>query len=229
VVAAWFGGVDRSPGCLSMCRLDSAALDQVKSDVNDQIGGLGAVILNSMLTLAGEGGVNNLAALGTSTGDCDDCGCAWCYTFDFETTDGDFLPADAGLGTYVSAQGWTSTFAVLGDGNGYRIIQLQRAFTGHIQSVDLVVQLTSSGAPGYPSNWVYVTTNVSPIITSGGTPGTAGDYPFNWSGDQDVTGITYIQISAGFGSGGFDPGGEVILKTITLRGTGDNPFGADNC
>ena len=58
-------------------RLKEGGLDQAMADVSDQIGGLGATILNSMLALAGVGGVNNLAALGTSTGDCSDasCGC----------------------------------------------------------------------------------------------------------------------------------------------------------
>lgn len=58
-------------------RLKSGGLAQAESDVSDQIGGLGATILNAMLQLAGTGGVNNLAALGTSTGDCSgaDCGC----------------------------------------------------------------------------------------------------------------------------------------------------------
>jgi len=58
-------------------RLKSGGLAQAQSDVSDQIGGLGATILNAMLSLAGTGGVNNLAALGTSTGDCSgaECGC----------------------------------------------------------------------------------------------------------------------------------------------------------
>lgn len=221
--------------CILFCHMDTSGqltaekLESVKSDVTDQVGGLGAIILNSMLALAGEGGVNNLGALGTSTGDCDGCECAWCYTFDFESGDGGFNLVDMELGEYVPTEGWKSTFGVGSDSNGYRIIQLARTFSAHIQSMDLVVHLTASGSPGYPSNWVYVTTNIGAIMTSGGTPGSSGDYPFNWTGNQDVTGLTYIQISAGFGSGGFDPGGEVILKTITLRGTGENPFGADNC
>jgi len=58
-------------------RLEEGGLDAAMSDVSDQIGGLGATILNAMLALAGVGGVNNLAALGTSTGDCSgaECGC----------------------------------------------------------------------------------------------------------------------------------------------------------
>jgi len=54
-------------------RLQPGTLETVQSDINDQIGGLGALVLNAMLGLAGEGGINNLAALGTSEGDCVDC------------------------------------------------------------------------------------------------------------------------------------------------------------
>lgn len=57
-------------------RLNPGELTIVMSEVTAQIGGLGAEILNAMLSLAGEGGVNNLASLGTATGDCSDCGCA---------------------------------------------------------------------------------------------------------------------------------------------------------
>jgi len=68
--------------CILNCHMTSSgrlvadSLPLVESDVNDQIGGLAATTLNAMLSLAGEGGINNLASLGTSTGDCSDCGCA---------------------------------------------------------------------------------------------------------------------------------------------------------
>jgi len=67
--------------CILRCHMNSSGrlnpgeLPIVETEVNDQIGGLGATILNAMLSLAGEGGINNLASLGTSTGDCSDCGC----------------------------------------------------------------------------------------------------------------------------------------------------------
>lgn len=69
--------------CILFCQFDSSGrlkaggFSQAMSDINDQIGGIGATILNAMMSLAGEGGINNLAALGTSTGDCSacDCGC----------------------------------------------------------------------------------------------------------------------------------------------------------
>lgn len=67
--------------CILFCqmndsgRLKPGRLGEVQTEVSDMIGGLGATILNAMLALAGEGGINNLAAIGTSTGDCSECGC----------------------------------------------------------------------------------------------------------------------------------------------------------
>ena len=56
-------------------RLDGAKMATVQSQISGDIGGLAAGILNSMLNLAGFGGVNNLGSIGTSTGDCDECDC----------------------------------------------------------------------------------------------------------------------------------------------------------
>lgn len=56
-------------------RINPGELPVIEAEVTSQIGGLGAVVINSMLSLAGEGGLNNLASLGMSSGDCSGCGC----------------------------------------------------------------------------------------------------------------------------------------------------------
>lgn len=56
-------------------RIIAGHLGAIQTEVTDEIGGLAATTLNSMLSLAGEGGLNNLASLGTSTGDCSSCNC----------------------------------------------------------------------------------------------------------------------------------------------------------
>jgi len=67
--------------CSLFCQMDSSGritesgLGNVQAEVTAMIGGLAAVILNSMTALAGFGGINNLASLGTSTGDCSECEC----------------------------------------------------------------------------------------------------------------------------------------------------------
>lgn len=81
--------------CILFCNMDSSgriksgALVDIANDIDSQIGGLAATVLKAMIALAGEGGMNNLASLGTATGDCDDCSCG-CDTslWDILTFDG---------------------------------------------------------------------------------------------------------------------------------------------
>lgn len=67
--------------CILFCHMDGGGrliegeLPNVLTEVSDQLPGLASGILNQMLELAGEGGINNLAALGTSTGNCAACPC----------------------------------------------------------------------------------------------------------------------------------------------------------
>lgn len=87
--------------CILFCqfenngRLREGGLANAQGEITDQIGGLGATVLNAMLQLAGEGGVNNLASLGTSTGNCSDCACGEC---DFENWDQIYLGVEVERG-----------------------------------------------------------------------------------------------------------------------------------
>lgn len=103
--------------CIIFCqmdsggRIDAAGLGVIEGRVNDDIGGLGATILNAMLSLAGEGGVNNLASLGTSDGDCSGCDCPGdCYA------DKEFV---ALIGTYLgNFDGYDRFEAAINPDNG---------------------------------------------------------------------------------------------------------------
>lgn len=102
--------------CILYCHMDnqgrinSDRLAAIQADVTAQIGGLGATILNQMLSLAGQGGVNNLASLGTSTGDCS--GCTDCECVEEN---------DVMVGTFVA----------IGDDGGGHFIQLTAVASGH--------------------------------------------------------------------------------------------------
>jgi len=86
LTAALTEGVYDKLVCILNCNMDvqgrvnEGDLPQIQAQVTDQIGGLGATIINAMLALAGEGGINNLASLGTATGDCDECDCVCGFT-----------------------------------------------------------------------------------------------------------------------------------------------------
>ena len=79
--------------CILYCHMDedgrisAADIPNINQEIVDQLGATGGTIINSMIDLAGFAGLNGLAAVGTSTGDCSACGCptTWCKFFDFET------------------------------------------------------------------------------------------------------------------------------------------------
>lgn len=81
LTAALTDPVYETLACILFCHMDSSGrlntgeLSAVEAEVSSQIGGLAATIINAMLSLAGEGGINNLASTGTSTGDCSACPC----------------------------------------------------------------------------------------------------------------------------------------------------------
>lgn len=146
--------------CIMFCafdtngRLKSGGLEQAMSDISDQIGGLGAFVLNAMLSLAGEGGVNNLAALGTSTGDCSacDCGCG-------DETIADTI--DVYYGTVIERDGCSITIEALPEGSHYAIGTQWNGTQGY----KLVHEEIISGAPQTPDQWQWrVIPDTGPIF-----------------------------------------------------------------
>lgn len=93
-------------------RLNYTSIETVKNEVNIKIGGLAATILNGMLQLSGEGGVNNLAALGEAEGICIDCECDNYPEIEWWTQGSEVTPGVVTLvapGTYRITSG-TSNF-----------------------------------------------------------------------------------------------------------------------
>lgn len=134
--------------CILYCNMDSfgrlteSGLTDVESDVDTQIGGLGATIINSMLHLAGFGGVNNLAALGTSTGDCSECDCG-CVTFTGSVT----LFFGTGLTDSDIHPGWLmATPTLQGDGSYYIGVD----FTSGTPDHGIVLHLDPNGNSIFP-------------------------------------------------------------------------------
>jgi len=223
--------------CIIYCHLDSSGrvkigeFDEILAEIQATFDDFPELFFYSITATMLAAGINNAATMGVATAsDCDDCDCGeWCYTFDFETTNGGFTIIPSTGGFYDAGNGWKSNYWVGVDGNGYRTVDIQKTFTATITSLDVSIHLETQGSPPYPSNWVYAASNVGALITSGATPVAPLDIVLSWTGTQAVTGLPIIQASAGFELGGDDPGGEVIIKTITLRGIGTNPFGDDNC
>lgn len=204
--------------CILFCHMDNHGrllpngLNLVKTDVTDQIGGLGATILNSMLSLAGEGGVNNLASKGTSTGDCSGCDCGWCYEFDFTTS-------SYGLtliyGTWVDGVGIVGTAAGTGVAIFFNIpLPSSAMMTKGCMTVDCTGTNNISWAANNGAVALLSTTN-------------------NPAGSYEAVNVP-ITLNAGENMGinpssGAGQGGNVTLTKLRLSGSGDNPFGTNNC
>lgn len=140
-------------------RLKPGGLAQAMSDVNNQIGGLGATILNAMLALAGDGGINNLAAQGTATGSCDDCDCG------IDCGSADLVTFGTVLDEYVE--------------DGRRVLRVESVYIPVPGFWDVSIGNYGEGAGAYPCCHIYAWVKYSgaDIITTGYTtcPGAVVD------------------------------------------------------
>lgn len=203
-------------------RIDEGELAAVQTEISSEIGGLGAEILNGMIGLAGFGGVNNLAALGTSTGDCSGCDCPeeWCYTFDFSLAQlGWSVLVDSGF-----------TFGVYTAGVGYQIsappdaLEIGLSFTATLTSFTVNVNSLFTGANprGFAFNYPYPTGDALASRF-----GDWEEWHHTFPEPTDVVGLWFdFDPHVGGGSGGSWTG---AVNSVTLRGIGVNPFGTDNC
>lgn len=232
--------------CILYCEMNSqgriapGSLTSIQAQVDAQIGGLGAIILNAMLGLAGEGGINNLASLGTSTGDCsecDDCG-TWCYKFDFAIDDGEWIPLTAATGVwgvYDSGDGWRHGDAQQFTGspyNGSRDCAISRTFTSaFITEVEIYLNytrgsFTSGGAAAYVLQLNDVTKE---LVTFGNIVSGNGQTRL-YTQPAALANKVYIEYRSSLDTTlPITYSGDVLIMSVTLRGTGTNPFGANNC
>ena len=154
--------------CILFChfesngRLEAGGLAAAQADVTDQIGGIGATILNAMLALAGEGGINNLAALGTSTGDCAlcECGCG-------DETIADTI--DVYYGNVIERNGCSITIEAIPEGSHYAIGTQWNGTQGYKLTNEVVL----SGTPLAPDQWqIRLIPDTGPIFDPSAPIGT---------------------------------------------------------
>jgi hypothetical protein len=90
-----------------------AQWQQVRSDITGTIGGIAGIFLEHLVYLLGTQGITNLCRAGGATsGDCSDCDCDFCYSWDFSLSDGDWYTNEhwpgGGTAGAVYAGGWHS-------------------------------------------------------------------------------------------------------------------------
>jgi len=172
-----------------------------------------------LLYIIGSDGLNRA---GTTTSissyDCDDCDdCGWCYTFDFELSDGGWFQDEqqvSGCGEYRTGIGWGSSF------NGsVRGVYINTIFpmSADITHLEMQWEVSSpyTSAQGYTVASGAYTTRFSV---------SAGDLAAGWEGTANTS-----EIAVSVGNNASGNTGDAIIKRVTIRGTGVNPYTTDNC
>ncbi len=194
-----------TPSNFGLILLNLAAISYAHSDVittiHDYVNGLGVT------------GLQMMQVSGTLyVGDCSGCAAPWCHTWDFTASDGGWAQQN-GVGVYVPGVGWQSQV-----GSGQQQLNIALTFgAADITSIQIVG--TAGGVASHDYMREFETT--------------AGALQMHFSTaagaiDDTVAAVgTWASAQLVFDS---DSAGAINTCTsITLRGTGTSPFGADNC
>lgn len=231
--------------CILYCHMDSNGrikpghIPAIQQEIVDAVGAVGGSILNSMIDLAGEGGLNGLASVGTSTGDCSTCDCGgWCYLFNFAINDGGwiketFFGDDNGI--YITSSGWSFTDAVNTNTNpdsANRLVYIDRTFD--LSTITKVIVTYDYIGGTYDSNArqaLSIGLNAASAIAKTRAQMVDGNgQTFEWTGSvSNVNNINlYLRSSIDIASP-YVYSGNAKITSVQIEGTGDNPFGDDNC
>jgi len=192
----------------------------VQTNMISDVGFNPGYALNMLIAWIGAAGLNRAGNVGTATSDecCDD---TWCYTFDFTTGMHGWSRQDAGYyGSSVqNGTGWHSAQSN-GSGND-QVLGIKIAFTAS-PFTRFVIDYTSGGGFSGTAFAVQGWIGSSSVPFNVGLNSTGGDHleDHTVSGSPDNL-IIYLD--------GYPNTSPNTVRSITFYGTGDNPFGADNC
>lgn len=223
-------------------RISEGDMTNIFADVGDQVGGIGAGIINDMLSLAGVGGLNNLAAVGTSTGDCSACDCAttWCKYWDFSASAGAWEAIAVGtggiFGTLVPGE-WQDTDAVetvsspdlAHRGIALRCILATRTVTHVVVTFNLTKGTydVNGSALRFTNGDIFTGTVIRNTLSSVLVNGTG--LTMDWTGTQVAEMFEFWLFSSRDQSVPYAYSGDCAITSILMEGEGENPFGPDDC
>jgi hypothetical protein len=143
----------------------------------------------------------------------------WCYEFDFTVSNGGWT-VNAGAGNWVSGQGWTG----MSFGTGGGISGLQKSFSNTFLTSVTVVHSASGFSATQKEIWYQ--RDSDPIQYHVLTDSAAAFNMPNVSTVDDFSPseVDHIELYWG-GASSYD----CTLTSVTIRGTGTNPFGISNC
>lgn len=204
------------------------SLDLIQTKMTETLNPTAAGIVIAFMELMGPVGMTNAAHTGAGGSDCGDCACdnAWCYEFDFTSWDGGFtrLTAPNVNGIYTVGEGWKAQYNSTGS---ITQLAITKAFNAQVTKLELTYNVTRGQATE--------TTPVALRTYSGATivqkqPVTNGDGQLlTYTGNISLTGIQILLVPGNLSGNGSNPGGTGIAVKLRIEGTGDNPFGEENC
>jgi len=162
-------------------------------------------------------------------GDDLECTClAWCYKFDFLTTNGawaNMAPYARPFGVWVNAKGWVSVWGNV-NGNDERLYYY-RTFT-EVYVTDIRYTFLAVGTGGSTRNctvWAYKNNSLvdSEVLALYDTDGSDQIIFFTVDALIDEIRITTV------GNASADGNLEIVGTEVKVEGSGFNPFGTDNC
>jgi len=178
------------------------------------------------------GGADFLAQAGGTTAisdaDCDDCEQQWCYFFDFTIDEQGWSLYPAANGSYSSGVGWITGDVTRGVSRTLIDIQLTFPMAGQVTNFGMDYEYVA-GNQSSGIQAVVAADIVTPLtLIEENMPWTPLPSPTNaqiyWEGDDELQQL-YVLLQTSIDV----HGGSGVIKGITLHGTGENPFGEDNC
>lgn len=209
--------------------ITAAALANVQSDFNTQVGGVAAGTLNEIGAFTGEVGFSNAAAERTNTGDCTSCN-NWCYNFaDASNLGVSWTVVDVTAGgidyTGGSYSGGVWNSQTGGNMGNDEVLGIKFTSTSPVTHIT-VTWHASEGASG-GARGVYLTngsTDAAAWTAVASFVPDAGDHTEGFAvaiaADAEMAVLCHTAGGAGHPNS---------ISDIQLQGTGTNPVGTDNC
>lgn len=186
-------------------------------------------------------GLTNAARSGyVGTRDCDSCGCddEWCYLFDFSLGDGDWSVVTEGgylNGSWPGAPGWVATDHVntaITPDTADRAVYIGITLPSRvITKIIITYDFTGGVYNDNSTRALFVSINDTDkgnITRAGMVNGASQTFEINGS-FGGATEINVFLRSSRDQSSPYTYSGSALIRSIQVEGTGDNPFGSDNC
>lgn len=214
--------------CILYCNMDAngffpaAALSNILDDVDTQIGGTAATILHVLIEFWGYAGIINSGYMLLGSGACTGCACTWCYEWNFTVDSGGWFSNSGAV--FIPP---FSTVDISATGHNSRRCQIRRNFaTTTITHVEFDFTYTAGTFNSATNRWA-ISYQGAVLAFSTANPGNGG-HTVQWNGSQAGATAVGLAVSTCDRTAVAWDGAATITRCL-IRGTGNNPFGADNC